>query len=123
MRIKRSLNAKKKRKKVLKSTKGFLGARSTCYRKAKEAAFKAGKYAYRDRRVKKRTRRALWQIKIGNAAKKEGINYSSLINALKKNELEVDRKILALIAEEHPLIFSQLVLELKVSLPAKKAKL
>ena len=113
MRIKRSLNAKKKRRKVLKATKGYWGLRRTCYRKAKEAMLKAGKYAYRDRKVKKRTRRSLWQIKIGNASRKEGISYSKFIDMLKKNNVGLDRKVLAKIAEHKPEIFKAIVEKVK----------
>ncbi|MBD3300412.1 MAG: 50S ribosomal protein L20 [Candidatus Moranbacteria bacterium] len=113
MRIKRSVSARKKRKKVLKATKGYLNLRRSCYRKAKEAFIKAGKYAYRDRRTKKRTRRALWQIKIGNACRLEDMNYSTFINLLKKNKIELDRKILADLAENKPEIFKEVVNQVK----------
>ncbi|MEA3273161.1 MAG: 50S ribosomal protein L20 [Patescibacteria group bacterium] len=113
MRIKRSVSAKKKRRKILKSAKGFLGSRKSCYRKAKEATTHAGKYAYRDRKVKKRTRRALWQIKIGNAVRPEGLNYSKFIFLLKKNKFGLDRKILADLAENYPSIFKKIVAKIK----------
>ena len=109
MRVKRSVSAKKKRRKVLKSTKGYLSLRHSCYRKAKEAFIKAGKYSYRDRKVKKRTRRALWQIKIGNAVRKEGISYSKFIHVLKEEKIGLDRKILAKLAVEEPEIFKSIV--------------
>ena len=101
------MGAHKKRRKTLKRTKGFLGIRKSSYRKAKEAAVHAGKYAYRDRKVKKRTRRALWQIKIGNAARKEELSYSKFIHLLKLSKIELDRKILSQIAEKYPEIFKK----------------
>jgi large subunit ribosomal protein L20 len=113
MRIKRSKNAKKKRRKIIKSAKGFLGSRKSCYRKAKEATTRAGKFAYRDRKVKKRTRRALWQIKIGNASRLEGLSYSNFIFLLRKNKIGLDRKILAELATNYPLIFKQITSKIK----------
>jgi large subunit ribosomal protein L20 len=113
MRIKRSVNAKKKRRKILKNTKGFLSLRRACYKKAKEALLKASKYAYRDRRVKKRERRRLWQIKINNAVRIEKMNYSNFINLLKTKKVDLDRKILANLAEKHPDIFKAVVKTVK----------
>lgn len=113
MRIKRSVNARKKRRKVLKMTKGFYNIRKSSYRKAKEALTHAGKNAYRDRRNKKRLRRGLWQIKIGNAAREAGLNYSRFMNLLKSNKIELDRKILSQIAVERPEIFEKLVAKIK----------
>ena len=113
MRVKRSVNAKKKRRKVLKSTKGFLGSRKSSYRKAKEAAVHAGKYAYRDRRTKKRRARALWQIKIGNAVRLHELSYSKFIHLLVQHTVELDRKVLAAIAESYPEVFAKIVEKIK----------
>lgn len=109
MRVKRSVNAKKKRRKTLKSTKGFLGIRKSSYRKAKEAAIHAGKYSYRDRRTKKRRARALWQIKISNAVRAHELSYSKFMAILKEKEIELDRKVLAQIAENYPEVFAGIV--------------
>ena len=94
-RVKRGVVARAKHKKVLKKAKGYYGARSRVYRVAKQAVIKAGQYAYRDRRQKKRQFRALWIIRINAAARECGISYSRLINGLNKAEIDVDRKILA----------------------------
>lgn len=109
MRVKRSLNAKKKRRKILKRTKGFLGSRKSSYKKAKEAAIHAEKYAYRDRRTKKRRARALWQINIGNAVRLHGLNYSTFMHLLKENNIELDRKVLAALAIDYPEVFAKIV--------------
>lgn len=113
MRIKRSVGARKKRRKTLKMTKGFLGMRKSSYRKAKEAAIHASKNAYRDRKAKKRLRRGLWQIKIGNAVRPQGLSYSKFINLLKKNKIELDRKVLAELAEKEPKAFQKIVEKVK----------
>ena len=85
-------------KKVLDQAKGYYGARSKIYRVAKQAVIKAGQYAYRDRRQRKRQFRALWIIRINAAARIQGLSYSRLIHGLNRAEIEVDRKILADIA-------------------------
>jgi len=90
--------AKARHKKVLDQAKGYYGARSKIYRVAKQAVIKAGQYAYRDRRQRKRQFRALWIIRINAAARLQGLSYSRLINGLNRAEIEVDRKILADIA-------------------------
>ena len=94
-RVKRGVTAHRRHKKVLKQAKGYYGARSRVYRVAKQAVTKAGQYAYRDRRVKKRTFRALWIARINAQARIEGISYSQLIAGLKKANIELDRKVLA----------------------------
>ena len=94
-RVKRGVTARAKHKKVLKAAKGFREARSRVYRVAKQAVTKAGQYAYRDRRVKKRVFRALWIVRINAAARDCGLSYSRLINGLEKANIEVDRKMLA----------------------------
>ena len=94
-RVKRGVTARAKHKKVLKAAKGFREARSRVYRVAKQAVIKAGQYAYRDRRVKKRVFRALWIVRINAAARECGLSYSRLVNGLEKANIEVDRKMLA----------------------------
>ncbi len=97
-RVKRGVTARAKHKKILKLAKGYYGARSRVYRVAKQAVIKAGQYAYRDRRQKKRQFRALWIVRINAAARQYGISYSRLINGLTKANVAIDRKVLADIA-------------------------
>ncbi len=94
-RVKRGVTAKARHKKILDQAKGYYGARSRTYRVAKQAVIKAGQYAYRDRRQKKRQFRALWIVRINAAARECGISYSRLIDGLKKAAIELDRKVLA----------------------------
>lgn len=108
VRVKRSTNAKKKRKKVLKETKGFKWGRKTKYKAAKDALAHAQTYQYRDRKRKKREFRQLWQIKINAVCREFDLSYSKFINLLKKNKIEIDRKILADLAENKPEIFKQI---------------
>lgn len=108
-RVKRGTSAHKRRKKLLKQTKGYRGGRKSKYRLAKEAFLHAQTYAYRDRRAKKRNFRRLWEIKINAGARKNGITYSKFINALTKNKIEINRKILADLAENEPETFKKLV--------------
>ncbi len=97
-RVKRGVIAKARHKKILKKAKGYYGARSTTFRVANQAVTKAGQYAYRDRRQRKRQFRALWISRINAAARIYGLSYSRLINGLTKAGIEVDRKVLADIA-------------------------
>lgn len=94
-RVKRGVTAKARHKKILKQAKGYYGARSRTYRMAKQAVIKAGQYAYRDRRQRKRQFRALWITRINAQARECGLSYSRLIAGLKKAGIEMDRKILA----------------------------
>ena len=94
-RVKRGVTARAKHKKVLNAAQGYRGRRSNVYRVAKEAVMKAGQYAYRDRRQKKRQFRILWIARINAGAREFGLTYSRLINGLKKASVEVDRKVLA----------------------------
>ena len=94
-RVKRGVQAHRKHKKVLKQAKGYYGARSRVYRVATQAVTKAGQYAYRDRKAKKRTFRALWITRINAQARAEGMTYSQLIAGLKKAEIDLDRRVLA----------------------------
>jgi len=94
-RVKRGVTARARHKKILKLAKGYYGARSRVYRVAKQAVIKAGQYAYRDRKQKKRQFRALWIVRINAAARLHGISYSRLINGLNKANVAIDRKVLA----------------------------
>ena len=94
-RVKRGVQAKARHKKVLKEAKGYYGARSKIYRVAKQAVTKAGQYAYRDRRQRKRQFRRLWIVRINAAARQHDLSYSRFIDGLTKAEIEVDRKVLA----------------------------
>src|SRR3989338_7702463 len=112
-RVKRGKTHIARRKRLLEKTKGFKWGRKKTIKLAKTAVFKAGVHAYRDRRKKKRTNRALWQIKINAASREHGLNYSKFIGLLKKNKIELDRKVLAEIAEKHPKVFEKIVAEVK----------
>ena len=94
-RVKRGVTAKARHKKILKQAKGYYGARSRVYKVAKQAVIKAGQYAYRDRRQRKRQFRALWIVRINAAARECGMTYSRLMDGLKKAAIELDRKVLA----------------------------
>ena len=104
-RVKRGVVAKARHKKVLRQAKGYYGARSRTFKVAKQAVIKAGQYAYRDRRQRKRQFRALWITRINAAARLHGLSYSRLINGLKRADIQVDRKVLADIAVRDPEAF------------------
>ncbi len=112
MRVKRGINRTKRRKNVLKRAKGFLNRRSTHLRAAREALLHAEKYAYRDRRTRKRDMRSLWIVRLSAAAKERGISYSELIDRLNKAEIQINRKMLAEIAVNHPEVFDKIVSEI-----------
>lgn len=105
-RVKRGVTARARHKKVMKAAKGYYGARSRVYRVAVQAVTKAGQYAYRDRRQKKRQFRQLWIARINAAARQNGLSYSRLIDGLKKASIEIDRKILSDIAVHDKLAFT-----------------
>lgn len=107
-RVKRGTSRRDYRHKILKLAKGFRATKSKLYRSAKESVDKALKYSYRDRRVRKRDFRRLWIVRIGAAAKLNGISYSQFMNGLKKAGVELDRKILADMAANHPEAFAEL---------------
>ena len=113
VRVKRGKAAHKKRKKLLKYTKGFRWGRKSKYKAAKEALLHAWSYSYRDRKVKKREFRKLWQIRINAACKQMGISYSRFIHNLKQKNIELDRKILSTLAKDYPKIFEKIVEEVK----------
>ena len=104
-RVKRSVNARKKRRAVLERAKGYRGQRHSSYKLAKETLLKADTYAYRDRRNKKRDFRRLWITRINAAARQNGMSYSQFMHGLKLAEVEVDRKVLADIAVRDPETF------------------
>lgn len=108
-RVKRGVTARKKRRKILKLAKGFFGARSRLIRTATEAVNKAMKYAYRDRRARKREFRQLWIARINAAARLNNITYSRLIDGMNKTGIALDRKILAELAVNDPQGFAQIV--------------
>lgn len=115
-RVKRGVTARARHKKVLKLAKGYYGARSRVYRVAVQAVTKAGQYAYRDRRQKKRQFRQLWIARINAASRQNGLSYSRFINGLKKASVEIDRKILADIAVHDKTTFTALVSKAKEAL-------
>lgn len=112
-RVKRGVQKRKRKKKIIKQAKGYKWSRKFKYRAAKEALMHAWRYSYRDRRTKKRDFRRLWQIKINAACRANGISYSRFINALKKQNIIIDRKILADLAQNHPEIFKKITEEIK----------
>ena len=117
-RVKRGVTAKARHKKVLDLAKGYRGRRSTVYRIAKEAVMKAGQYAYRDRRNKKRDFRGQWIARINAAARAGGMTYSTFMNGLKKAAIEVDRKVLADLAVMDKPAFTQFIEQAKAGLAA-----
>ncbi|MEK7590433.1 MAG: 50S ribosomal protein L20 [Patescibacteria group bacterium] len=108
-RVKRGKIARKKRSKILKYAKGFRWGRKSKERAAKEALLHAWSHAFRGRKEKKREYRQLWNVKISAATKQNGMSYSKFIGALKKNKIELDRKILADLAQNEPKVFEQIV--------------
>ncbi|MHB1009005.1 MAG: 50S ribosomal protein L20 [Propionibacteriaceae bacterium] len=120
-RVKRAVNAHKKRREVLESASGYRGQRSRLYRKAKEQMLHSLSYAYRDRRDRKGDFRALWIQRINAAARAEGMTYNRFIAGLKAAGIEVDRKILAELAVSDPTAFAALVKAAKDAAPATAA--
>ncbi len=114
-RVKKGKTAHKHRKHLLKHAKGFKYGRKSKYKLAKDALRHAWTFSYRDRKVKKRDFRQLWQLQINAASRNLGINYSRLINGLKKKKIELDRKVLSQLIEKHPNIFEKIVEEVKNS--------
>lgn len=117
-RVKRGVTARARHRKVLDQAKGFRGRRKNVYRVAKQAVMKAGQYAYRDRRVKKREFRALWIVRINAAAREFGMTYSTLINGLKKAAVDIDRKVLADLAVFDKPAFEKIAAQAKAGLGA-----
>ncbi len=112
-RVKKGVHALKRRRSVLKQTKGFRHGRSTKERQAKDALLHSGNYAFAHRKDKKSHNRKLWNIKINAGSREIGMTYSKLIGALKKNKIELDRKILADLAEHNPKTFATVLASLK----------
>ncbi|MBI5918907.1 MAG: 50S ribosomal protein L20 [Nitrosomonadales bacterium] len=117
-RVKRGVTARARHKKILAQAKGYRGRRKNVYRIAKEAVMKAGQYAYRDRRQRKRQFRTLWIARINAAAREQGLSYSVFMNGLKKAMIEIDRKVLSDMAIFDKVAFSQLVGQVKAGLAA-----
>ncbi|EGK71352.1 MAG: 50S ribosomal protein L20 [Methyloversatilis sp.] len=117
-RVKRGVTARARHKKVLDQAKGYRGRRKSVYRIAKEAVMKAGQYAYRDRRQRKRQFRSLWIVRINAAARELGMTYSALINGLNKASIQVDRKVLADLAVFDKAAFAAIANQAKAKLAA-----
>ncbi len=117
-RVKRGVTARARHKKVLDAAKGYRGRRSRVYRVAKQAVMRAGQYAYRDRRNKKRVFRALWITRINAATREHGLTYSKFINGLKKAESALDRKVLADMAVTDKPAFAAIVNQVKATIAA-----
>lgn len=120
-RPKRSVASRARRKKVLKQAKGYYGARSRSFKVAKQAVIRAGQYAYRDRRQRKRQFRSLWIMRINAAARQHGLSYSRFIAGLKQAEIDMDRRVLADLALQEPEAFGALAEKAKGAL-AEDAK-
>ncbi len=117
-RVKRGVTARARHKKVIALAKGYRGRRGNVFRIAKQAVMKAGQYAYRDRRTKKRVFRALWIARINAATRAGGLSYSKFMNGLKKANIQVDRKVLADIALHDAAAFTRFIEQAKASLAA-----
>lgn len=117
-RVKRGVTARARHKKVIDAAKGYRGRRGNVFRVAKEAVMRAGQYAYRDRRTKKRVFRALWITRINAAAREHDLSYSLFINGLKKAAIELDRKVLADMAVMDKPAFASIVAQVKAALAA-----
>jgi large subunit ribosomal protein L20 len=120
-RVKRGKSHLKRRKALLSKTKGMMWGRKSKIKQAKIAAVKAGQNAYKGRKLKKRTMRGLWQVRMGAAAKELGISYSKLIDVLKKADIQLDRKIMSQLAAEQPAVFKAVVETAKAKPVAAKA--
>jgi large subunit ribosomal protein L20 len=115
-RVKRGVTARARHKKILALAKGYRGRRKNVYRVAKQAVMKAGQYAYRDRRTRKRVFRSLWIARINAAARSHGVTYSRFIAGLKKAQIDMDRKVLAELAVNDPAAFGSIVDKVKAQL-------
>ena len=120
-RVKRGVTARASHKKILKQAKGYYGARSRVFRVAKQAVIKAGQYAYRDRRQRKRQFRALWIARINAGARECGLSYSRFIDGLKKANIEMDRRVLADLAMNEKIAFAVLAEQAKQALEQANA--
>jgi large subunit ribosomal protein L20 len=115
-RVKRSVHARKRRRKVLEQARGYVGQSSISYRKAKEQIAKADVHAYRDRKTRKRVFRRLWIVRINAAARREGLSYNQFVAGCRKANIELDRKVLADIAVSDPAAFSAIAAQAKAAL-------
>ena len=115
-RVKRSVHARKKRRKVLEEAKGYWGLKSKTYTRAKEQVEHSLVYAYRDRKARKRTMRSLWIIRINAAARQHGLSYNQFVAGCKKAEIELDRKVLADLAAREPEAFKSVVAQAQAAL-------
>lgn len=118
-RVKRSVNAQKKRRKVLGEAKGYWGLKKSSYKRAKEQLLKSGTYAYRDRRARKREFRRLWITRINAGAREHGMNYNQFMHGLKEAQIDIDRKMLADLAVREPEVFAQMAARAKEALAAR----
>jgi len=117
-RIKRSVNAKKKRRKALDEAKGYWGLKSVSYRQAKEQLLKSYTYAYRDRKARKRDFRKLWITRINAGARQHGMSYNQFIHGLKQANIDLNRKMLADLAVREPQVFAEIASKAKAALSA-----
>src|SRR5664280_1129824 len=117
-RVKRSVHARKKRRKVLEQAKGYVLTKNSSYKRAKEQVQRSLNYAYRDRRVRKREFRRLWIVRINAGARAHGLSYNTFMHGLKLAEIELDRKVLADMAVADPASFASLVEQARVALAA-----
>ena len=115
-RVKRGVTARARHKKVLALAKGYRGRRKNVFRIAKQAVMKAGQYAYRDRRTRKRVFRQLWIARINAASRSMGVTYSKFMAGLKKAQIDIDRKVLADLAVKDPAAFGHIVAQVKAQL-------
>ncbi len=115
-RVKRGVTAHKRHKKVLRQAKGYRGRRKSVFRVAKQAVIRAGQYAYRDRRNRRRVLRSLWILRIGAAARLRGLSYSRLISGLRRASIEVDRKVLADLAVSDEAAFTHIAEQAQAAL-------
>ena len=112
-RVKRGVQKRKRKKNIIKQTKGYKWRRKATFKEAKQAVMKAGSYAFRDRKAKKRVFRREWQAQINKAVRQFGLSYSKFMNLLKKSKIELNRKILAQLSLEHPEVFKEIVEKVK----------
>lgn len=117
-RVKRGTIANKRRKNVLKYTKGFRWSRKTKFRAAKEALLHAWSHSFRGRKLKKRQNRALWNIQINVAARQNGLTYGKLIHGLKQTKIEINRKMLSQLAQKYPDIFKEILSKAEIKNPS-----
>ncbi len=117
-RVKRAVHARKKRRKVLEQAKGYWGLKSTTYTRAKEQVEHSLAYAYRDRKVRKRTMRSLWIVRINAAAREHGLSYNQFVAGCRKARIELDRKVLAELAVSDPAAFGSIAEQAKTALQA-----